>query len=171
MPSHDPGPAAVPTVSVDELIDGWERAWSGRDEKAFAAVCSRKIHYEDPLTTEPLDGVEDLGRHASRLWAAFPDARVERTGARLTDERYVAAPCKLLATHRNPLNGLPATNRFVVVHAIFYCEVRRNRLLRVRGFFDLYDAATQLGILPGHGTLGEKALLMLRGFGLRAGRP
>jgi hypothetical protein len=40
----------------------------------------------------------------------------------------------------------------------------------VRGFFDLYDAATQLGVLPGHGTLGEKALLMLRGFGLRAGR-
>jgi len=25
-------------------------------------------------------------------------------------------------------------------------------------------------VLPGRGTLGEKALLMLRGFGLRAGR-
>ncbi|MBV8945118.1 MAG: ester cyclase [Solirubrobacterales bacterium] len=157
-------------MNVDELIDGWESAWSSKDEKAFAAVCSRKIHYEDPLTPEPLEGVEELARHASRLWAAFPDARVERTGARLTDERYVAAPCKLLATHRNPLNGLPATNRFLVVHAIFYCEVRRNRLLRVRGFFDLYDAATQLGILPGRGTVSEKALLMLRGFGLRAGR-
>ena len=82
----------------------------------------------------------------------------------------MAAPCKLLATHRAPLDGLPATNRFVVVHCIFYCEIRRNRLLRVRGFFDLYDAATQLGILPGRGTMGEKALLMLRGFGLRTGR-
>ena len=68
------------------------------------------------------------------------------------------------------LNGLPATNRFLVVHGIFYCEVRRNRLLRVRGFFDVYDAATQLGVLPAHGTMGEKALLVLRGFGLRAGR-
>ena len=171
MPPSDPGSAApLSRVNVDELIDGWESAWSSKDEKAFAAVCSRKIHYEDPLTPEPLEGVEELARHASRLWAAFPDARVERTGARLTDERYVAAPCKLLATHRAPLNGLPATNRFLVVHAIFYCEVRRNRLLRVRGFFDLYDAATQLGILPGRGTLGEKALMMLRGFGLRAGK-
>jgi steroid delta-isomerase-like uncharacterized protein len=157
-------------VSIDELIDGWEAAWSGRDEKAFAAVCSSKIHYEDPTTPEPLEGVDELAHHASRLWAAFPDARLEQTGERLTNDRYVAAPCKLLATHRAPLNGLPATNRFLVVHAIFYCEVRRNRLLRVRGFFDLYDAATQLGILPGRGTLGEKALLMLRGFGLRAGR-
>jgi steroid delta-isomerase-like uncharacterized protein len=157
-------------VSVDELIDGFQDAWSGKDQKGFAAVCSSKIHYEDPLTPEPLEGVDELGRHASRLWAAFPDARVEQTGERLTNERFVAAPCKLLATHRNALNGLPATNRFLVVHAIFYCEIRRNRLLRVRGFFDLYDAATQLGILPARGTLGEKALLMLRGFGLRAGR-
>jgi steroid delta-isomerase-like uncharacterized protein len=157
-------------MNVDELIDGFQDAWSGKDEKAFAAVCSSKIHYEDPLTGEPLEGVNQLAHHASRLWAAFPDARVEQTGERLTNERFVAAPCKLLATHRAPLNGLPATNRFLVVHAIFYCEIRRNRLLRVRAFFDLYDAATQLGILPGRGTMGEKALLMLRGFGLRAGR-
>jgi hypothetical protein len=53
---------------------------------------------------------------------------------------------------------------------VFYCELERTTLLRVRGFFDLYDAAVQLGVLPGRGSLGEKALLMLRGFGLRAAR-
>ena len=156
--------------SADGLIDDWEAAWSGKDEAAFGAVCSSKIHYEDPLTSEPLDGLDQFLRHPTRLWQAFPDARVEQTGERLTNDRFVAAPCKLLATHRAALEGLPATNRFVVVHCVFYCEIRRNRLLRVRGFYDLYDAATQLGILPGHGTMGEKALLMLRGFGLRAGR-
>jgi steroid delta-isomerase-like uncharacterized protein len=157
--------------TADELIDAWEAAWSGRDESAFASVCSSKIHYEDPLTPEPLEGLEQFLRHPNRLWAAFPDARLEQTGERLTNDRFVAAPSKLLATHREPLGGLPATNRFVVVHCVFYCEIRRNRLLRVRGFYDLYEAATQLGILPGRGTLGEKALLMLRGFGLRSGRP
>jgi steroid delta-isomerase-like uncharacterized protein len=161
---------SVSTLDINGLIDAWEAAWSGRDEGAFASVCSSKIHYEDPLTNEPLEGLEQFVGHPARLWAAFPDARLEQTGERLTNERFVAAPCKLLATHRAPLGGLPATNRFVVVHCIFYCEIRRNRLLRVRGFFDVYDAATQLGILPGHGTLGEKALLVLRGFGLRGGR-
>jgi hypothetical protein len=68
------------------------------------------------------------------------------------------------------LEGLPATNRFVVVHCVFYCELQHELLLRVRAFFDVYDAATQLGVLPGRGTLGEKALLMLRGFGLRSAR-
>ena len=151
-------------------MDGWEAAWSGKDEAAFEEVCDRRVHYEDPLTSEPLEGLDLLQNHAARLWAAFPDARVERTGDRLTDGHFVAAPCKVLGTHRAPLNGLPATNRFVVMHAIFYCEIRHEQLLRVRGFFDLYDVATQLGILPARGTLGEKALLMLRGFGLRANR-
>ena len=102
-------------MNVDELIDGWQAAWSNKDEKSFAAVCSRSIHYEDPLTPEPIEGLDELLQHAARLWSAFPDARLEQTGERLSNERYVAAPCKLLATHRAPLNGLPATNRFVVL--------------------------------------------------------
>jgi steroid delta-isomerase-like uncharacterized protein len=157
-------------VKVDELIDGWEAAWTGRDSSAFADLCTPDIHYEDPLTGEPLEGAAELGRYAARMWAAFPDARLERTGDRLTDGRFVAAPCKLLATHRAPLEGLPATNRFVVVHCVFYCELRDELLMRVRAFFDLYDAAVQLGVLPARGTLGEKALLVLRGFGLRTAR-
>jgi len=119
---------------------------------------------------EPLEGVEQLIRHAERLWAGFPDVRLERTGERLANRHYVAAPCKLLGTHKEPLEGLPATNRFVVVHCVFYCELQRQRLLRVRGFFDLYDAAVQLGVLPSRGSLGAKALLVLRGLGLRAAR-
>ncbi len=154
--------------SVDGLIDAWEAAWSGKDPGAFDALCAPDLHYEDPLTGEPLEGAPALARHAERLWAAFPDVRMERTGERLSKGSFLAAPAKLLGTHRGPLEGLPATNRFVVMHCVFYCERERGRLLRVRAFYDLYDAATQLGILPGRGTLGEKALLMLRGFGLRA---
>jgi steroid delta-isomerase-like uncharacterized protein len=157
-------------LTVEQLIDGWESAWSGKDTAAFAEVCSPEVHYEDPVTPEPLEGLAELRRHAERLWNAFPDARLERAGERLSSGRFVAAPSKLLATHRAPLEGLPATNRFIVVHGIFYCQLEHDRLHRVRAFFDLYDAATQLGILPGRGTLGEKALLMLRGFGLRGSR-
>jgi len=153
---------------VDELIDAWERAWSGRDPGAFAPLCDPDVHYEDPLTPEPLEGPGAVAAHAERLWAAFPDARVQSTGDRLHNGRYVAAPCKLLATHRREVAGLAATNRFLIVHAVFYCELRDGRLLRVRGFYDLYGAAVALGVLPKPGTLGEKALLMLRGFGLRA---
>lgn len=156
--------------TVDDLFDAWEDAWSDKDQDAFRQICSPQLHYEDPLTAEPLEGIPALITHAERLWEAFPDARLEQLGPRLSDARMAAAPCKLLATHREAVGGLPATNRFIVVPAVFYCELDRGRLLRVRAFFDLYDAAVQLGALPGRGTLGEKALLMLRGFGLRGGR-
>jgi hypothetical protein len=133
-------------------------------------VCAAGIQYEDPLTDAPLAGVAALAQHAERLWRGFPDVRLERTGERLTNGQFLAAPCKLVGTHRAPLDSLPATNRFVVVHGIFYCELQNELLLRVRAFYDVYDAATQLGVLPARGTLSEKALLMLRGFGLRAAR-
>ncbi len=157
-------------MTADALIDGWEAAWSGHVAAAFADVCAPGIQYEDPLTEQPRSGLDQLAAHATRLWSGFPDVRLERTGARLTDGRFVAAPGKLLGTHREPLEGLPATSRFIVVHCIFYCELQHERLYRVRGFFDVYEAATQLGVLPARGTLGEKAMLMLRGFGLRAAR-
>ncbi|HEY2770588.1 MAG TPA: ester cyclase [Solirubrobacteraceae bacterium] len=157
-------------AGVDALIDAWEAAWSSKDPDAFEELLAPDFHYEDPLTGEPLQGASQLARHAGRLWAAFPDARVERTGDRLYNDRFLAAPSKLLATHREPLEGLPATNKFIVVHVVCYCELRGSHLLRVRAFFDLYGAATQLGVLPARGTLGEKALLVLRGFGFRAAR-
>ena len=46
-------------------------------------------------------------------------------------------------------------------------ELEGGRVRRARGFFDLYDAATQLGLLPQRGSFTETALLLLRGFGLR----
>jgi steroid delta-isomerase-like uncharacterized protein len=157
-------------VTADELIDGWQAAWSGRDPAAFSEVCVAGVQYEDPLTETPLSGIDQLAAHAQRLWNGFPDARLERTGERLSDGKFVAAPCKVLGTHRGALEGLPATKRFVVVHCVFYCELQHELLLRVRGFYDVYDTAVQLGVLPARGTLGEKAMLMLRGFGVRAAR-
>jgi steroid delta-isomerase-like uncharacterized protein len=154
-------------MSFEPLIDRWEAAWSSKDPESFEAICEPNVHYEDPTTTKPLEDLEALAAHAERLWAAFPDARLDRTGERLYSERFFAAPCKLLGTHRGALEGLPPTNRFVVVHAVVYAEVKDELIFRARVFFDLYDAAVQLGVLPAHGTLGEKALLMLRGFGLR----
>jgi len=133
-------------MQVDELFDAWERAWSGRDPGAFAPLCADRFAYEDPLTPVPLDGAAALGAHARRLWEAFPDARVNATGERLTDGRYACAPCKILGTHEGRIGGVTPTGRFVVVHAVLVCELdpRGELLWRVRAFFDLYDAAQQL---------------------------
>jgi ketosteroid isomerase-like protein len=154
-------------MDVDAIFDAWDRAWSGRDPRGFESVCDPEVHYEDPLTPEPLSGVAALARHAQRLWRAFPDARLNSTGERLGDGTFACAPCRLLGTHRGRLGRISPTGRFVVVHAVIYAELRDERILRARTFFDAYGAAVELGLLPKAGTAGERALLMLRGFGLR----
>jgi len=154
-------------VTVDELFDAWERAWSGRDPDAFSPLCDADVHYEDPLTPEPLAGTHAIVERAQQLWAAFPDARLHPTGPRLTDGKHASAPAKLLGTHRGAIGNLAPSQRFVVVHVVFFAELREEKLLRIRAFFDAYGAAVALGVLPRPGTVGERALLMLRGFGLR----
>lgn len=153
---------------ADHLLDAFEAAWTARDPSAFYAMCAADVHYEDPFCGDPLEGPAAIGRHAERLWAGFPDVRADRSGERLTDGHYVAAPVKLVGTNSGELEGLPPTRRFVVVQVVLYCELGPNgdELVRVRAFCDRYEAAMQLGLLPRPGTLGEKALLALRGFGL-----
>ena len=154
-------------MSADAVFDAWERAWSGRDPGAFAEVCTAGVHYEDPLTPVPLIGPSALAGHARRLWAAFPDARVNQAGERLAGGVFAVAPLVLLGTHTEPLEELPATHRSLHVHAVAYAELADARVARIRVFFDLYAVAVQLGVLPRSGSLGERALMLLRGFGLR----
>lgn len=155
-------------MRVDDLFDEWERAWSGRDEDAFAPLCDPEVRYEDPLCAEPLDGPSGIVTHARRLWRAFPDARVNATGDRLAGGPFVCAPCKVLGTHRGALGRVSATGRPIEIHAVVYAELRDDRFLRIRAFYDVWEAARELGLLPRPGTAGERALLLLRGFGLRA---
>jgi hypothetical protein len=122
------------------------------------------------MLDEPLTGPAAIAVHADRLKAAFPDARVETTGPRMLSGRHVAAPVKILGHHRGDLGELPPTEKFIRVHAVVVAELMpdEDRLWRVRTFLDTYGAGVALGVLPARGSLGEKALRMLQGFGLRS---
>jgi hypothetical protein len=149
---------------VDGLAERWRAGWQGA---GFEGCCTPDVSYEDPVATEPLRGVEALDRHASALRGAFPDLRVDATAPPLVRGAHACVPWRALGTHRGDMGALPATDRFVTLHGLHYLELSDDSVRRARGFFDLYDAATQLGLLPARGGLGETALLMLRGFGLR----
>ena len=150
---------------IDELADRWRLGWTG---KGFDSCCTPDVSYEDPVAPDPLRGVDALEAHALGLRRAFPDLHVEATAPPLARNDHVCIAWRALGTHRADLGAmLPATERFVTLHGVHYIELSDGAVRRARGFFDLYDAATQLGILPARGGLGETALLLLRGFGLR----
>ncbi len=158
-------PAADP---IDTLADCWASAWTGR--VGFLACCTPDVSYEDPVVVEPLRGVEALAAHAGALRAAFPDLRLERSARRVSDGSHACLPWRALGTQHGELPDLPPTRRRVTLHGVHYVEIVDGHIRRARGFFDLCGVATQLGLLPGRGSLGETAILMLRGFGLRAKR-
>ena len=153
--------------AIDRIGDRWEAGWSGGGRDDFALCCTVDVRYEDPLTAEPLEGVDALERHAQRFRRAFPDLRVERAGARINEGHNACLPWRVVGTQTGNLGEIPATNRFLTLHGLHYVELRDDLICRARGFFDLYDAATQLGVLPKSGSFAQSALLMLRGFGLR----
>jgi steroid delta-isomerase-like uncharacterized protein len=150
----------------DELASAWLAAWSGTGE--FGDCCAVEVQYEDPLAHDPLRGMSALEAHAVRIREALPDLRVERSGQTLEGGAFACIPWRAAGTHKNGTAALPATNRFVTLHGMHYVELTDGVISRARGFFDLYDAATQLGLLPSRGGLGETLLLFVRGFGVRA---
>jgi steroid delta-isomerase-like uncharacterized protein len=152
---------------LDELAERWRAAWQG-PAGGFEHCCTPDVGYEDPVALVPLEGVEALEGHAKKLRDAFPDIRVEAAGDSLGTAALACLTWRALGTHRGELAGLPPSNRFVVLQGVHYAELEDGRVRRARGFFDLYDVSVQLALLPAHGSLGEKALLMLRGFGYRS---
>ena len=158
------GRVALERPAVDELSARWRRAWT---DGGFPACCTPDVVYEDPVAVQPLRGVDELEAHASWLRSALPDLQIEASSPALGAGDNACLPWRVAGTHRGDAGALPATNRFVALHGVHYVELVDGQVRRARGFFDLYDAASQLGLLPARGGGGETALLLLRGFGLR----
>jgi hypothetical protein len=151
--------------AADALAERWRTAWQG---SGFESCCTPDVSYEDPVAVEPLRGVDALERHALSLRRAFPDLRIEATVPPLARGAHMCIPWRALGTQGGDLGQmLPASDRYVNLHGVHFIELSDGAVRRARGFFDLYDAATQLGLLPARGGMGETALLLLRGFGLR----
>jgi len=146
------------------VAEDWLAAWA--TEGGFAECCTADVSYEDPLTTVPLTGAAQLDGHAAQLRRALPDLAIARTAPVLDGDGHGCIPWKLTGTQDGELGPLPPTEKRLELHGLHYLELRDGRISRARGFFDLYEGAMQLGLLPQRGGLGEAALLMLRGFGL-----
>jgi steroid delta-isomerase-like uncharacterized protein len=157
----------VTAGELDVVVDAWRAAWDGSGDEGFGACCTADVSYEDPLLLEPIEGLDALAGHARRVREALPDLRMERTAPNLRSATHACMPWRVLGTHKGDVGGVPASGRFVIVHGVHYAELSDGLIRRARGFFDLYDAAVQLGMLPTRGGLGEAAILLLRGFGLR----
>lgn len=153
---------------ITTLIDAFEVAWSGPSAMSFGLALAPDSQYEDPLLRGPLRGPERVAQHAARLRVAFPDLAFERTGQPMIGGTLLSQAVRLRGSHRAELGTIPTTDKQLDLHAMIVADIATSgqRLARVRIFFDRYDAAVQLGVLPRERSLAERALLALRGFGI-----
>lgn len=148
------------------LAQRWRAAWLAATPEAFGDCCRVEVLYEDPLVPDPIEGLGALAALAERMRYAFPDVRLEHAGPAVVDGAHACLPWRFAGTHRGDIGALPASGRFMALHGVHLLELRDGDVCRARGFYDLYDVAVQLGLLPQRGSLGESALMVLRGFGL-----
>lgn len=153
---------------ITTLLDAFEVAWSGPSALAFGVALDASGFYEDPLLRGPLRGPERVAQHAARMRVAFPDLTFERSGPAMAGGTLVSQGVRLKGTHRAEIGSIPTTDKELDLHAVIVAGLSPSgtRLARVRIFFDRYDAAIQLGVLPRERSLAERALLALRGFGI-----
>ncbi|MBJ7471862.1 MAG: ester cyclase [Solirubrobacteraceae bacterium] len=150
------------------LLDAFEVAWSGPSALAFGVVLDQDGHYEDPLLRGPLRGPERVAQHAARMRVAFPDLVFERSGPPMVGGALLSQGVRLQGTHRAEIGSIPSTDKELTLHAVIVAGLNPTgtRLARVRIFYDRYEAAVQLGVLPRERSIAERALLALRGFGI-----
>ena len=134
----DPAPAARGGVHAratgspsSEAVDGRRRCSTAGRRPGRAATRRRSRRSATPTSTTRTrcstsrSSAPTRSRaRAAQTVGGVPRRAAGAAGERLTDGRTLGAPAKLAGTHREPLDGLPATSRFVVIHCVFYCELR-----------------------------------------------
>ncbi len=129
----------------------------------FALELGRALLARDvsPAPGEPLPVPATLNELVRERLAGIPTAARE---AALVVSALSRPTVELVAAAAGGGGGAAALEKAAAAGVL---EVADGRVRRARGFFDLYDAAVQLGLLPARGSLAESALLLFRGFGLR----
>ena len=149
-----PVSAELERGELDGLAADWRAGWQGA---GFEGCCTPDVSYEDPVAVR----AAARGRGArpatpARCAAPFPTCAWRPPHRRSARGEHACVPWRALGTHRGDIGTvLPATDRFVALHGLHYLELSDGAVRRARGFFDLYDAATQLGLLPARGGAGE----------------
>ena len=164
---------APPGADVDELLDALPGGVVGPRPRGVRRGLRARRPLRGPAdAATPLEGLDALADHAARLWAAFPDARVEahrRAADRRALRRRAGARCWPPTAASSRACPRRAASSSCTPSSTASSTPTGTRLWRVRGFFDaLRRGDRSSACCPSRGTLGERALLMLRGFGLRA---
>lgn len=164
----------VDTAWVEEFAERWAAAWNSHDPERLFELMTDDIVYDDSAWPETMRGKAAVREFLDYSWRAFPDMEFEAVGSAhvASDAPRAAFWWKGTATHSGPIDppGIPATGKRVEFEGADFHEYRDGKVARLRIVFDMADVARQLGILPGPGSAGERALVLMERLKARVRR-
>ena len=140
-------------------------AWNAHDPDGLAALCTEDVEFYDPAI-QTVYGRRAVGDWVRTCERAFPDFRFEEPEPAYPsrDRQKAIVPWRMLATNTGPLDppGFAATDRPVVVDGVDHWWFHQDLVARYRADYDLNGVLRQLGIVPGPGSRGERAMVLLQ---------
>ena len=148
-------------IDREAIQDAYLAAWNAGDPDAVAAFFADDATYDDRGVAEVAVGRKAIREHAASVMAAFPDLRFEVVRVAHGDE-FSAGEWRGEMTHTGTFSGLAPTGRRIVSEGVDVATYGPGGL--IVHLVSHYDAAAimrQVGLLPEHGSRGERALVGL----------
>ena len=151
---------------VEGFAQRWLEAWNSHDPERLLALMTDDIVYDDSAWPKTMRGHADVREFLEHTWRAIPDLRFEvREGPYVrAGEPKAAFWWDGYGTHTGVLDppGLAPTGTRLEFDGADFHEYSDGKVARLRIVFDMADLSRQLGLLPGHGSTGEKAIVAVQ---------
>jgi steroid delta-isomerase-like uncharacterized protein len=149
---------------VEEFVERWLAAFNSRQPERVLELMRDDVVYDDSGWPQTMRGHAQVREFLEFLWRAFPDFSVEAVGGPLvaSDDARAAFWWRSRMTNTGPIDppGIPATGKLVEYEGADFHEYRDGKVARLRVLFDMADVSRQLGLIPGPGSLGERAMVL-----------
>ena len=155
--------ATIDTTWASEFAERWEAAWKSHVPEQVLDLMTDDIVYDDSASPETMRGKDAVRKFLEETWRAFPDMEFEGIGGPLVAEDGPRAAFwwKGTGTNTGPIDppGIPATGKRIEFEGADFHEYRDGKVAKLRIVFDMTDLSRQLGLMPGPGSAGERAMV------------
>ena len=153
----------IDTTWAAEFVERWADAWRSHDPEQLFELMTDDIVYDDSASPETMRGKDAVRKFLEETWRAFPDLEFESVGGPLVadDGPRAAFWWKGTGTNTGPIDppGIPATGKRIEFEGADFHEYRDGKVAKLRIVFDMTDLSRQLGLVPGPGSAGERAMV------------
>jgi steroid delta-isomerase-like uncharacterized protein len=134
-------------MDIQALLDLRTQAYQRHDSSLLASS-----YTDDAVVTSPMfpraEGRDAIQRSYESLFRVFPDWEIKFEEACITGNRAML-PCKVRATHRGDIMGIPGTGRRVEFDCVLILDFQDGRIQRERRVYDFTGMLIQIGVLRG----------------------